>query len=222
MSSSLAPTETTLLINEIYASLQGESSHAGLPCVFVRLTGCPLRCVWCDTAYAFTEGSRIPMSEILNQVRAFGINRVEVTGGEPLAQPACIELLRALCDEGYTVLLETSGSHDISPVDPRVIKIVDVKCPDSGEMKSNMLANLDRLAPHDELKFVIASRTDYEWTRDLIRDRQLERRGGLLLSVVHDAISPTDLAAWMLEDHLEARLQIQLHKLLWPQAARGV
>ncbi|MBI3735697.1 radical SAM protein, partial [Candidatus Sumerlaeota bacterium] len=160
----------TLLINEIYASIQGESTYAGRPCVFIRLTGCPLRCVWCDTAYAFTGGDRLTLDEILDRTRSFGIGLVEVTGGEPLAQPECIPLLAALCDSGFEVLLETGGSMNISSVDPRVIKIMDIKCPGSGEEKSNRWENLKLLQPHDEIKFVIRDRADFDWAIRVIRE----------------------------------------------------
>ncbi len=212
----------TLLVNELYCSLQGESSFAGLPCAFVRLTGCPLRCVWCDTEYAFTGGDRMSIESIVAQVEKMNVRLVEVTGGEPLAQPECAALLTALCDAGHEVLLETSGSIDVSPVDPRVVKIMDLKCPGSGEEKANRWENLDRLGPRDEIKFVIADRRDYEWARETIRERKLEERGGLLFSAVHGSLEPTQLAAWILEDGLTVRLQIQLHKQLWPDRTSGV
>lgn len=215
-------TARELLVSELYRSIQGESSYAGLPCAFVRLTGCPLRCVWCDSEFAFTGGSRMSIEEIVSEVAHMGLRLVEVTGGEPLAQPGCRALLCALCDGGYEVLLETSGALEIGDVDPRVVKIVDVKCPGSGEESSNLWSNLDRLGPRDELKFVLADRNDYEYARGVIRGRGLEERGGLLLSAVQGRLDPADIAAWMLEDGLKARLQVQLHKILWPGRERGV
>jgi len=217
-----------LLVSELYCSLQGESSYAGRPCTFVRLTGCPLRCRWCDSEFAFTGGERISLADILSRVKELGVNLVEVTGGEPLAQPLALDLMRELCDAGYEVLLETSGAVDIAPVDARVVKIVDLKCPGSGEESRNLWTNLKALGPRDELKFVIADRGDYEWTRDVIARESLSdlqslgKRGGLLLSPVHGGPRAADLAAWMLEDDLPARLQLQLHKALWPGETKGV
>ena len=214
--------EDSLVVSELYRSIQGESSFAGYPCGFVRLTGCPLRCVWCDSEFAFSGGKVMTIGEILDEVRALGVNLIEVTGGEPLAQPRCLDLLVRLCDAGYEVLLETSGSIDVAPVDPRVIKIMDIKCPGSGEEHRNRLENIDRLGPRDEIKFVLADRADYEWARDFIRERNLEQRGGLLLSPVHGQLNSPDLARWIQEDGLRARLQIQLHKYLWPGQDRGI
>jgi len=214
--------DATLVVHEIYASLQGESSWAGLPCGFVRLSACHLRCTWCDTPHAFDEGMRRAVDDVVTEAHGLGTHLVEVTGGEPLLQPGVYPLMAKLADLGHTVLLETSGSLDVSKVDPRVVKIVDVKCPDSGESASNRWENLDVLGPRDELKFVLASRADYEWSRDVIRTRGLEARGGLLLSVAHGLLAPADVAAWMLEDGLEARFQLQLHKVLWDPDARGV
>jgi 7-carboxy-7-deazaguanine synthase len=221
-------TATTLLVNELYRSIQGESSYAGWPCSFVRLTGCPLRCVWCDSAFAFTGGRRMSLDEIMQQVAALGLPLVEVTGGEPLAQPGCLELLRRLCDGGYQVLLETSGALDITPVDPRVIKIVDVKCPGSGEAQSNRWENLARLAPRDELKFVLAGRQDYEWACGILKEYGFDKESGLdaprpiHFSPVHGALRADELAAWILQDALPVRLQLQLHKILWPDRTQGV
>lgn len=215
--------ERTLLVNELYRSIQGESTWAGLPCAFVRLTGCPLRCVWCDTEYAFTGGRRLSIEEILSEIAYMDVPLVEVTGGEPLAQPGCLPLLKALCDAGFTVLLETSGALDVAPVDPRVVKIMDLKCPGSGEVEANRWENLDHLGPRDEIKFVLADRRDYEWARDVIRDRRLADSGRpLLFSPVHASLNPADLAAWILEDALPVRLQLQLHKYLWPDKTKGV
>jgi 7-carboxy-7-deazaguanine synthase len=211
-----------LMVSELYRSIQGESSYAGRPCAFIRLTGCPLRCVWCDSEFAFYGGRRMSLEAIVSEVAHMGVRLVEVTGGEPLAQPGCLALLATLCDAGFEVLLETSGAFDIAPVDPRVVKIVDVKCPGSGEEPSNRWANLDALGPRDEIKFVLADRADYEYARDVIRAHGLERRGGLLMSAVHGRLDPARLAEWILEDGLEVRLQIQLHKVLWPDRDRGV
>lgn len=211
-----------LLVSELYRSVQGESTYAGLPCTFVRLTGCPLRCAWCDSEFAFYGGRRMPIEEIVSEVACLDVRLVEVTGGEPLAQPGCTRLLTALCDAGYDVLLETSGALDIGAVDPRVVRIVDVKCPGSGEEASNLWENLDKLRPSDELKFVLADRTDYEYAREVIRGRGLEGRDGLLLSAVQGRLDPALIAEWMLKDGLRARLQVQLHKILWPGRERGV
>lgn len=216
------PASPSLIITEIYASIQGESTWAGLPCVFVRLTGCPLRCVWCDTAYAFTGGSKMTIDEITQEVAGHGVGLVEVTGGEPLAQPECPELLAALCDAGHDVLLETSGSIDLSGLDERVVRIMDIKCPGSGEVERNRWENLELLGPRDEIKFVLADRADYEWARGVVHERGLDQRDGILFSPVHEGIDPADLAAWIIEDRLPVRLQIQLHKRLWPAAKRGV
>jgi len=215
-------TARDLRVSELYRSVQGESTYAGLPCAFVRLTGCPLRCVWCDSEFAFYGGRRIPIEEIVSEIATMDVALVEVTGGEPLAQPGCLPLLTALCDAGYRVLLETSGALDIGPVDPRVVRIVDVKCPGSGEEASNLWDNLEKLRPADELKFVLADRTDYEYARDVIRNRGLEDRDGLLLSAVQGSLDPAHIAEWLLEDGLRARLQIQLHKILWPGRDRGI
>ncbi len=203
-----------LRINEIFYSLQGETSRAGLPTVFVRLTGCPLRCGYCDTAYAFSEGVAMDIPVILEQVAAFSPRYVTVTGGEPLAQKECLPLLVALCDAGYSVSLETSGALDISRVDPRVSRIVDIKTPGSGEEAKNRWANLALLTPLDELKFVICDEVDYEWARQQVQERQLATRCPVLFSPVA-GLDPSGLADWILRDHLDVRFQIQLHKLLW-------
>lgn len=211
-----------LHVNEIFYSIQGESSHAGRPCVFVRLTGCPLRCNYCDTEYAFYEGQHMSLDEIVDAVRTHPARLVEVTGGEPLAQPESIALMQRLLDDGYEVLLETSGAFDISGVPEPVRKIVDLKTPDSGEMQRNHWPNLEHLAPHDEIKFVVQSRRDYEWARDIVREHRLHERVAVSFSPVWESAIRTDLAAWMLEDAVPARYQLQLHKLLWPGVERGV
>jgi 7-carboxy-7-deazaguanine synthase len=181
----------------------------------VRLTGCPLRCTWCDTAYAFDEGSRMTVGEVLDVVRGHGARYVTVTGGEPLAQRNCLVLLRALADAGFDVSLETSGALDISGVDPRVARVVDVKPPGSGEASRNRWENLEFLSHRDELKFVVRDRADYEWSRQVIRERGLEGRCAILISPVHGELDPGTLADWVLEDHLPVRVQVQLHKVLW-------
>jgi 7-carboxy-7-deazaguanine synthase len=212
-----------LIIHEIYPSIQGESSFAGLPCTFVRTTGCNLRCSWCDTPQAFHGGTKLARAEVLRSALSFGTPLVEVTGGEPLLQLAVLPLLRELCDAGKTVLLETSGERDISGVDARVHRIVDLKAPGSGESAKVRWENLHLLTPRDELKIVLAGRPDYEWARDLI---QREALGGrvreLLLSPVHGVLDPRELVRWVLEDRLQARVNLQLHKYIWGQEAQGV
>ena len=211
-----------LRVTEIFHSIQGESTHVGRPCVFVRLTGCNLRCVWCDTAYAFHGGSSRSIEEIVETVRGFGCRLVEVTGGEPLAQAEAIPLLARLLEEGYEVLLETGGSLPIEAVPAGVRRIVDVKCPRSGESGRNRWENLDRLRSGDELKFVIADREDYEWARASVRERDLAERVPVLFSAVHGRLDPGALAGWVLEDRLPVRVQLQMHKILWPGVERGV
>jgi 7-carboxy-7-deazaguanine synthase len=211
-----------LRLNEIFYSIQGESTWAGLPCVFVRLTGCNLRCGWCDTEYAFYEGQQLSVSEIVAQVRQYGCRLVEVTGGEPLLQKGVQALFAMLLDDGFTVLVETSGERDISKIDPRVIKIMDLKCPGSGECERNRWSNLDALTVRDEVKFVVADRRDYEWTRDVIRAHALARKvNAILLSQVFGRLEPQQLASWILEDHLTARMQMQLHKQICGPSVRG-
>ena len=217
-----APRGTNLVVNEIYASIQGESSYAGLPCVFVRLTGCNLRCTWCDSEFSFYEGTRRVLDDVVAEVERFGIPLVEVTGGEPLLQPGVHPLMARLADRGLRVLIETSGSMDISGVDPRVIRIVDVKCPASGESGSNRWENLAHLRAADELKFVIADRADYEWARGELRARDLTSRCTVLLGPVWGRLEPRTLVEWILEDRLPVRFQVQLHKYVWSSDARGV
>jgi 7-carboxy-7-deazaguanine synthase len=207
---------STLRVSEIFHSLQGESSRVGLPTVFVRLTGCPLRCTWCDTAYAFSGGEALSISAILERVAACACPTVCVTGGEPLAQPGCLDLLTALCEAGYSVSLETSGALDIGNVDARVSRIVDLKAPDSGESEKNRWANLDLLRPADELKCVLASRADYDWAKSALAGRQIICP--VLFSPVWDTLPPAQLAQWILEDRLPVRFQLQMHKVLWGQA----
>ncbi|MBL8496457.1 7-carboxy-7-deazaguanine synthase QueE [Nitrosomonas sp. JL21] len=205
----------TLRISEIFFSLQGETSRVGLPTVFVRLTGCPLRCGYCDTAYAFTGGQHSSVAEILHQIASYQTRYVTVTGGEPLAQKNCLTLLTALCDADYSVSLETSGALDISQVDARVSKIMDIKTPGSGEAAKNHWANLDWLRSGDEIKFVLCDEADYQWARELILGKQLQRLCPILMSPVHGLLTPVMLAEWILRDQLPVRMQIQMHKLLW-------
>lgn len=205
----------TLRVTEIFHSIQGESSRVGLPTVFVRLTGCPLRCVWCDTAYAFSGGEALSIDEVLRRVAAFDCATVCVTGGEPLAQKGCLSLLDILCDAGYSVSLETSGALDIGGVDPRVARIMDLKAPGSGEHEKNRWENLDLLTAHDELKFVLASREDYDWAVAACRQRRLFERCPILFSPVQGQLDPAQLAQWILDDRLPLRFQLQLHKVLW-------
>lgn len=212
----------SLVVNEIFYSIQGESSHTGRPCVFVRLTGCNLRCTWCDTAYAFHQGQAMPLDEVLDRVRAYDCPLVEVTGGEPLLQPAVFPLMERLLAEGYEVLLETGGSLSIAQVPEGVKRIVDIKCPGSGEADRNHWDNLEYLGQGDELKFVLADRDDYLWAREQITGRGLDRLATLLFSAVHETLDPAEMARWILEDGLAVRAQIQLHKVLWPAATRGV
>jgi 7-carboxy-7-deazaguanine synthase len=212
-----------LLIHEIYRSLQGESTFAGLPCVFVRTAVCDLRCTWCDTPHAFTQGERMTRATVLANALAYDCPLVEITGGEPLLQADVLPLMTELCDAGKTVLLETSGAHDVSPIDRRVHIIMDVKCPDSGESECNLWSNVDALKPTDEIKFVIASRRDWDWTASKIREHRLDERFTCLVSAVFGAVEPAQLAGWLLGSRLDrVRLQLQLHKLLWGPETRGV
>lgn len=212
------PRTSTLRITEIFASLQGESTFVGLPTVFVRLTGCPLRCIWCDTEYAFQGGEQRSVVSVLKEITDFGINNVCVTGGEPLAQKACIPLLTSLCDAGHTVSLETSGAIDISAVDPRVIRIMDLKAPGSGELSRNRFENIALLRAHDEIKIVIADESDYRWAREQIEKHELLNRCTVLLSPVQGQLEPAQLADWIIRDRIPVRFQLQLHKILWHDA----
>jgi 7-carboxy-7-deazaguanine synthase len=205
----------TLRITEIFYSLQGESRTVGWPTVFVRLTGCPLRCNYCDSEYAFSGGEEMSLSGIEERVAAFGPRYVCVTGGEPLAQRASLSLLTQLCDAGYKVSLETSGALDISRVDPRVVVVMDLKSPSSTELDKNLLANLEHLKAGDQLKFVLADRADYDWAVQLVRDEGLEQRCEVLFSPIYGALAPRELAQWILDDRLQVRFQLQLHKLIW-------
>jgi 7-carboxy-7-deazaguanine synthase len=207
--------QTNLRITEIFYSLQGETRTTGLPTVFIRLTGCPLRCHYCDTAYAFTGGEELTQAEVLAQVAEYQPHYVTVTGGEPLAQKACLPLLSALCDQGYDVSLETSGALTISDVDSRVSRVIDLKTPDSGEADKNYWDNLDSLNANDQLKFVICSREDYEWSKMMLDMHDLATQCEVLFSPVHGDIEPRQLASWILEDRLPVRFQLQLHKYLW-------
>lgn len=211
-----------LLVHEVYKSVQGESTFAGLPCGFVRLTGCPARCSWCDTPHAFKEGKVLSLDEVLAQVKELDCPLVELTGGEPLAQPEALTLMTALADGGYTVLLETSGTMTIEGVDPRVHVIMDLKCPDSGECANNYWLNLRLLKPTDQIKFVIASRKDFDWTVATIREHSLDRRFTVLLSAVFGSVKPVELVDWLLGSGLQVRMQLQMHKFIWDPQARGV
>jgi len=211
----------TLVVHEIYASIQGESTYAGLPCTFIRLTGCPLRCRWCDTPHSFKEGSPMSIDAILSEVEKLSPRLVEVTGGEPLSHPECDELLKQLADTGRKVLLETSGAIPTDTVDPRVTVILDMKCPSSGEVGSNHYPNLSRLKPGDEVKFVIGTREDFEWSVDLIRKHDLIRQP-ILFSPIYGELTHEQLTNWIMETGLPIRLQVALHKVIWGPEVRGV
>lgn len=202
-------------LTELFLSIQGEADAVGWPTVFVRLTGCPLRCGYCDTAYAFQGGDWATVPEVIERVTAFGVRRVCITGGEPLAQKASLTLMTALCEKGFRVSLETSGALDVGPVDPRVVKVMDLKTPASGEMHRNRLENLPLLNGSDQVKFVICDRADYEWARGMVREHALDRQCTVLFSPGFETLAPGRLADWLLEDRLPVRLQIQLHKMLW-------
>ncbi|MDE2923570.1 MAG: radical SAM protein [Acidobacteriota bacterium] len=216
------PARERLRVNEIFYSIQGESTFAGRPCVLVRLTGCQMRCTWCDTEYSFYEGAWMRVDDVIERVLSYECPLAEVTGGEPLLQPGVHTLMSGLCDRGLDVLLETGGGLDISSVDPRVRRIVDLKCPGSGEAANNHWPNIEALRQTDEVKFVLADREDYEWARDAIRRHRLDRRCTVHLSPVWGALQPAELASWVLEDRLPARVSMQLHKALWGAETRGV
>ena len=211
-----------LTVNEVFFSIQGEGSRAGRPCVFVRLTGCPLRCAWCDTAYAFNEGARRDEADLAAELRRFPARLLCLTGGEPLAQPAAFPFVTRLLDEGWEVVVETSGHVPLGALDPRAVAIVDVKTPGSGESARMEWSNLDRLRAADEVKFVIDDRADYEWARDVVLGRELAEQHTVLFSPVHGVLDPGTLGRWILDDGLGVRLQVQLHKVLWPGVTRGV
>ena len=224
----------SLRVNETFHSIQGEGLRAGEPCFFIRLSGCPLRCAWCDTAYAFREGAPRGIESLVDEARSVGCPLVQVTGGEPLAQKGCLTLVRALCDAGFTVTMETSGALDISPLDPRCVRIMDLKCPASGEVARNLWSNVAHLTRRDEVKFVIADRGDYEWARERMREHGLANRVAAVLmsaawpqqataEIAGSAGLPArELAAWILADRLPVRMQSQLHKVIWDPSTRGV
>jgi 7-carboxy-7-deazaguanine synthase len=212
--------DTGMQITEIYKSIQGESSFSGLPCVFVRTTGCDLRCSWCDSEFTFSGGTRMSVEEILAEVERLDCRLVELTGGEPLLQREIHQLATALADRGHTVLIETGGHRDISGLDSRVIRIMDLKCPASGECEKNLWSNLEHLRPTDEVKFVIANRADYEWTRRTIVEHSLDTKARLLISTAFGLIEPQTVVGWMLEDKLPGRFQLQLHKYIWEPEER--
>lgn len=209
-------------INEIYYSIQGESSKAGLPCVFIRLTYCNLRCSYCDTEYAFYEGTDFTIDEIIDKVKKYDCKLVEITGGEPLVQKESINLMKRLCDEGYEVMLETGGSLPINEIDKRVMIIMDLKCPSSKMMKKNNYDNINYLKPTDEVKFVIGTLEDYEWTKTIIEQYKLIEKCSVLFSVVFDKLEPATLVNWILEDKLKVRYQLQMHKIIWHPETKGV
>ena len=212
-----------LTVNEIFHSVQGESTHVGRPCVFVRLTACDLRCTWCDTPYAFTEGRKMTVEDVVSQVRDYGCDVVEVTGGEPLLQRDVYPLMQRLLEEGKTVMVETGGHIDAGEVPPGVIRVIDVKCPGSGESERNCWQNLDALRPTDEVKFVIKDRADYEYARDIVERRRLAGRcAAVLFSPVHGVLHPRQLTEWVLADRLPVRVQLQIHKYIWSPETRGV
>jgi 7-carboxy-7-deazaguanine synthase len=230
----VVPADGTLRIHETFHSIQGEGSRAGLPCFFIRLAGCPLRCHWCDTSYAFREGSPRPIASLVEESRRVACPLVQVTGGEPLAQRGCVNLVHALCQAGFTVTIETSGALDISVLDARCVRIMDLKCPGSGEADRNLWSNVSHLTRRDEVKFVVADRADYEWARDRMAEHALvDRVGCVLMSAAwpqvgnteirgSPGLEPADLAAWILADRLPVRMQSQLHKVIWDPQARGV
>ncbi|MFC1494099.1 radical SAM protein [Thermodesulfobacteriota bacterium] len=213
----------TLKVNEIFYSIQGESAYSGKPCAFVRLTGCNLRCTYCDTAYAYYEGTSMNIEDIAEKIESFGCSLVEITGGEPLLQSETPQLIAVLLDRGYRLLLETNGSKNIGVVDKRCVRIMDIKCPSSGEEKNNDLENLNRLNPGDEIKFVIADRVDYDFARDILGHVPYNKTGiSVNFSPCFSEINPDELASWILDDKLDVRLNLQLHKYIWPPDTRGV
>ncbi len=209
----------SIKITEIFYSIQGESKTVGLPTVFVRLTGCPMRCTYCDTAYAFHGGTKFEIEEILDEVGRYRTKHVTVTGGEPLAQPECIDLLTQLCDKGYSVSIETGGAMDIAEVDPRVYVVLDIKTPESGEEPNNKYHNLDAIKPSDALKFVICNEDDYRWAKEILAQRELDTLAEVFFSPSADQLNPTQLADWIIRDQLPVRLQLQMHKVLWDDEA---
>jgi 7-carboxy-7-deazaguanine synthase len=211
-----------LKVNEIYHSIQGESSRAGLPCTFIRLTYCNLRCTYCDTEYAFYEGNEMNFEDILSEVRKFDCRLVEITGGEPLFQKECLELMKLLCDEDFEVMLETGGSLPIQDIDKRVKIIMDFKCPSSGMMKKNLYENTPYLKPNDEVKFVIGTAEDYNWTKDILKQYKLTKICHVLFSVVFNKLEPVTLVEWILQDKLDVRFQLQMHKFIWEPTTKGV
>ncbi len=211
-----------LKVNEIYHSIQGESSKSGLPCVFVRLTYCNLRCTYCDTEYAFYEGEDKSIEEIINEVKKYNCKLVEVTGGEPLVQKECLELMKKLCNEGFDVMLETGGSLPIKDIDERVLIIMDLKCPSSKMEKKNLYENINFLKPKDELKFVIGNREDYDWSKEIISKYDLKNKSEILFSVVFGELEPVSLVNWIIEDKLDVRYQLQMHKYIWHPETKGV
>jgi 7-carboxy-7-deazaguanine synthase len=214
--------ERELMVHEVYSSIQGESSYAGRPCTFIRTTACHLRCHYCDTPHAFYEGKAWSIDRVVNTVRKIGHPLVELTGGEPLLQGSAVALMRHLCDEGYEVLLETSGSLDISVVDPRVVCIMDLKTPSSGEEAANDYANIEHLMKHHEVKLVLGDRADYEWAKEILERFELSKRCTVLMGPVYGRLELAELAQWILADHLPVRLQVQMHKVIWEPYARGV
>jgi len=211
-----------LKVNEIYHSIQGESSKSGLPCIFVRLTYCNLRCTYCDTEYAFYDGEDKSIEEILIEVKKYNCNLVEVTGGEPLVQKECLDLMKKLCDEGFDVMLETGGSLTIKEVDERVMIVMDLKCPSSKMEKKNLYENINFLKPEDELKFVIGNREDYDWSKEIISRYDVQDKCNILYSVVFDELEPVSLVNWIIEDKLDVRYQLQMHKYIWHPETKGV
>lgn len=212
-----------LKVNEIFHSIQGEGSAAGLPCVFVRLTYCNLRCTYCDTEYAFYDGKDFTIEEVIDEVKKYGCNLVEITGGEPLVQmDECLELMKQLSDSGFEVMIETGGSLPINEIDPRVKIIMDLKCPSSGMLKKNLYENINYLKPTDEVKFVIGNKEDYEWAKEIITEHSLNTKCEILFSVVFGKLEPIDLVNWILKDKLNVRFQLQMHKFIWHPETRGV